>query len=219
MLRKNKSEQRKFRVVLPFVVIVAIIFLITVSLSWQNITRFFARLGIIQPIEIAAVEEEYTHTIPSSQLRVGSIVAYYSFANDTSGNWNMTNMIEPVRTFVVIYPEDVHDMHIEDMSGNPISTISQGQSFNVVANVTNERTSTVTRAYIVQLVDPDSQVTQPINYNVMSVNPGTEEKNLVGPYIAEKTGDYTAQVFVWSNLASAGGFPIGSPENILLTSS
>lgn len=217
---KNKNEKKITRVILPFAIIIIIIFLITILLSKGNINRFLVHLGIAPQVGIMAVQQEFTYTIPASQLSSGKVVGYYSFANDTSGNRNFTNSTPgAVSFFIVIYPEDIHHQHIEDMSGNTISSVSSGQSFRIVANVSNNRTSSVTRTYIVQLVDPDGKVTQPINSNIMSVGTGTEEKNLVGPYLAQKPGIYTAQVFVWSNMASAGGFPIASPESSPLTSS
>jgi hypothetical protein len=215
----KENENKGFRVVLPFLTIIIIIFLITILLSWRNISKLFVHLGLGPPIGIMAEQKELTYTIPYNNLTAGKVVGYWSFANDTSGNSNTTNTTPGVfRTFIVIYPEDIHDLHIENFGGGTITTISQGQQFNVVANITNNRSSSVTRAYISQLTDPDSKTTQLPLYNVMTVPQGTEEKNLNG-FTAVKTGIYTVQVMVWSNLASKGGFPISSPESTILISS
>jgi len=218
-MKKNKNKTKNYKIVLPFLTIIIIIFLIAIFLSWKTISRLFVHLGISPLIGGMAEQKELSYTIPSSQLSAGKVVGYWSYANDTSGNFNTTNTTPVVfRTFIVIYPEDIHDLHIENMSGGTITTVSQGQQFRIVANVTNNRSSSVTRTYISQIVDPDGKVTQLPSYNIMTAPQGTEEKNLNG-YTAFKTGTYTAQVFVWSNLASAGGFPISTPDSTLLISS
>jgi hypothetical protein len=85
----------------------------------------------------------------------------------------------------------------------------------VYFKVKNERTSDVTRRYIIQLVDPDGKVTQSIFHNNRTVNPGQEEENHE-TFTADKLGEYTAQVFVWTDWASANpsGFPIASSKEI-----
>jgi len=218
-MKKNKNKTKNYKIVLPFLTIIIIIFLIAIFLSWKTISRLFVHLGISPLIGGMAEQKELSYTIPSSQLSAGKVVGYWSYANDTSGNFNTTNTTPVVfRTFIVIYPEDIHDLHIENMGGGTITIVSQGQQFRVVANVTNNRSSPVTRTYISQVVDPDGKVTQLPTYNIMTPPQGAEEKNLNG-YTAFKTGTYTVQVFVWSNLASSGGFPISSPETTLLISS
>jgi len=217
---KNNNKNKIFREVLPFLTIIIIIFLIAIFLSWKTISRLFVHLGISPLIGGMAEQKELSYTIPSSQLSAGKVVGYWSYANDTSGNFNTTNTTPVVfRTFVVIYPEDIHFLHIENNTpGNIITTILVGQPFRIVANVTNNRSSSVTRAYIAQLTDPDGKVTQLPQYNIMSPAAGAEELNYNG-FNAMKAGTYTGQVFVWSNLASAGGFPISTPETTLLISS
>jgi len=214
MKRVENKRDETIRVMLPFLIMIVITFLIAVSLSWGIIFRLFARLGFGPPIGIMA-EQNFSYTIPSSQLQVGSVVGYYSFANDSAGNQNMTNMTGPVRTFKVIYPENITDIHIENENNKITSSIQQGHHFYVFFNITNERSSDVTRRYIVQLVDPDGKITQSIFHNNKTVSPGQEEKKYE-TFIANKLGNYKAQVFIWTDWASVNpaGFPIASSEEI-----
>jgi hypothetical protein len=208
-MKKNESKNKKrgLRVILPFVIIVISIFLIAVLLSWSGINRFFARLGFGPPIKITVVQKEFTYTIPSSQLVAGKVINYYSSANDTSGNENTTI----IKSFKVIYPENITHIHIENETNYPTGTIKHGHQLYVSFNITNERASGVTRRYIVQLVDPDGKITQSINSNRMTVSSGQEEENDVS-FTAEKIGTYKAQVFIWTDWASQSGFPIASSE-------
>jgi len=207
---KNKNVEKPFKMFLPFVIIIIIIFLIAVLLSWGNINRLFARLGFGPSVGIMAQQQEFTYTISSTQLSAGEVVGYYSFANDSSGNWNTTNTTPgSFRTFIVIFPENITDIHIENETHLPATNIIKGHQFYVSFNVSNQRTSSVTRRYIVQVVDPDSRVTQSLVSSRTTVSPGTEGKIDVS-YTAVKSGLYTAQVFVWTGWLSApeSGFSI-----------
>jgi hypothetical protein len=87
---------RLHKIILPFLGLVVSIFILSILLFPEvsrNISRTFSRLGIIPlgPIKT------FSHTIPASNLNSGEVVGYYSFANDTSGNENMTE----IRTFLV----------------------------------------------------------------------------------------------------------------------
>jgi hypothetical protein len=213
-MKENKGK--RFKVILFFVILIVIIFLMAVSLSWKKISRLFFPLGLGPPIGIMAVQE-FTYTIPSSQLSPGKVVGYYSFANDTSGNWNTTNTTpEMFSTFTVIYPENITDIHIENEINEPNGTIQHGHQFYVSFNITNKRTSDVTRRYIVEVFDPEGIVVQPIVSSRTTVNPGKEEEIDVS-YVAEKVGTYTAKVFVWTDWASSG-FPIAYGKTISFNS-
>ena len=206
------SKGKRFKVILSFVILIIIIFLIAVSLSWQKISKLLYQLGFIPEIGIMA-EKEFTYTIPSSQLSPGKVAGYYSFANDTSGNWNTTNTTPEVfSTFTVIYPENITDIHIENETNEPTGTIQHGHQFFVSFNVTNERTSDVTRRYIVEVFNPEGIVVQPIVSSRTTVSPGKEEEIDVS-YVAEKVGTYTAKVFIWTDWASSG-FPIAYDKTI-----
>ncbi len=205
---KNKNEKKTLRVILPFIIIIIIIFLIAISLSY-NISRFFARLGIGQ-IGIMAVQQNFIYTIPASQLSPGEVIGYYSFANDTSGNWNTTNTTPGAfRTFVVIYPENITSVFFSTLANpqTPISTIQLYNQFNVVVNHTNERTSSVARRIIVQVTDPNGKVISPSSS--FSTDNSGQKGQITFSYTAEKLGTYIAQAFVWTEWASLSGFPIG----------
>ena len=211
------SKGKRFKVILSFVILIIIIFLIAVSLSWQKISKLLYQLGFIPEMGIMAVQKEFTYTIPSSQLIPGKVVGYYSFANDSSGNWNTTNTTPEVfSTFKVIYPENVTDIHIENETNEPTGTIQHGHQFFVSFNVTNERTSDVTRRYIVEVFNPVGIVVQPIVSSRTTVSPGKEEEIDVS-YVAEKVGTYTAKVFIWTDWASSG-FPIAYGKTISFNS-
>jgi len=209
--KKSNEKEKPLRVALPFMIVIFIIFSLAILLSWASITRFFARLGFGPTIGILAVQKEFNYTIPSSQLRPGQVVGYYSWANDTYGN----ESISIIKTFKVIYPENITDLHIENETNNPVTKIQLGHTFYVSFNLTNERTSDVTRMYIVQLIDPDSKVVMPIQSEINTISPGQEEK-IDENYVAEKMGTYTAQVFVWTDWVSADspGFPIAYSKSI-----
>jgi len=213
--RKNDVEGNKFRIILPFVIVILLIFLIAVSLSWENITRFFARLGITPPIVIEAFPPtEFTYTIPASQLTAGEIVEYFSNATDSSGNPNETTK----QTFTVIYPETIHNVHFEDLSHNTIISLQQNDDFYIGFNITNEREGSVGRLYLVQLIDPDGFVTENLRTDSASIPEDFEEEHDAGIYTATKTGTYTAQIFVWTALPPVG-FPISDPVSATIISS
>jgi len=209
----KESKEKRLKLILPFVILIIVIFLIVVSLSWQKISKLLYRLGFIPEIGIMAVQKEFTYTIPSSQLSPGKAVGYYSFANDTSGNWNTTNTTPGMfSTFIVIYPENITDIHIENEINEPTGTIQHDHQFYVSFNITNKRTSDVTRRYIVEVFDPEGIVVQPIVSSRTTVSPGKEEEIDVS-YVAEKVGTYTAKVFIWTDWASSG-FPIAYDKTI-----
>jgi len=93
---KKRKLSGKFKTVLTFTTVILIIFLISMLLFPEipeRISKTLMRLGIIP----MAVSREFTHTIPASNLDVGEVVGYYSYANDSLGNENTTEN----RTFIV----------------------------------------------------------------------------------------------------------------------
>jgi hypothetical protein len=209
-MKKNNNGERRFRMFLPFVIIVIIIFLIALLLSWQNINRFFARLGLgFGPsIGIMVIPKEVSYTIPTTQLSPGKVVGYWSFANDSYGNWNTTNTTPGVfRTFIVIYPENITSVNFTNATNYPITTIQLGRTFNVVVNNTNDRNSSVSRRIIVQLIDPDARPIPPSSSQ--STDNSGQKGQVTFSYTAEKLGTYRANVFVWTEWISLpGNFPI-----------
>jgi hypothetical protein len=203
---KNKKVENSLRVFLPFVILIIIIFLIAISLSWKNINRFFARLSVGPSVGIMAQQQEFTYTIPWYNLSAGEVVGYWSFANDSSGNWNATNLTLPIKTFIVIYPENITAVYFTNATNYPITTIQLGRLFNVVSNNSNDRTSSVSRRIIVQLIDPDGKYVPPSS-SQSSDNAG-QKGQVTFSYTANKLGTYRANVFVWTEWASLSGFPI-----------
>lgn len=98
---KLKKLKKLNKVMLYFVCIIVIIIVISVFMFpkiSKNISNL-SRLGIFQ---ILGGPTTFTHLIPGSQLNTpGMVVGYYSFANDSAGNYNMTNMTVPIKTFIV----------------------------------------------------------------------------------------------------------------------
>jgi hypothetical protein len=95
------------KIILTFLCIIIFIFLLSISLSPElsrNISRTFSRLGIIPLRRL----KTFSHTIPASDLNVGKVVAYYSYANDTAGNFDMTE----IKSFTV-QPAEVVSKKIE----------------------------------------------------------------------------------------------------------
>ena len=79
------------KIISSFLVIVLFIFLLSISLSPElsrNMSRTFSRLGIIPVGPVIT----FSHTIPASELNAGDVVSYYSYANDTTGNSNTTEI-------------------------------------------------------------------------------------------------------------------------------
>lgn len=180
-------------------------------LSWQNITKFFARLGVTPTIGVMAEEQNLTLTIPSSQLQPGMVVGFYSFANDTTGNWNMTNMTEPIRTFRIIYPEEVNEIEILNSSLEPDTQIKQGSSFNVRVRINNSRISDVDPLLSFQIINPDGTVTKPVKgIGIESHQPDqvlTQRMEFTTTDLS--TGTYTAEVRILNNnWGRLGGFNI-----------
>jgi len=217
MMKKNESKKKAFRLILNFAIIIAIIFLIALLLSWENITRFFARLGLVPPITIMGVEEEFTYTIPSSELQAGESVAYYSFANDTSGNWNETNRTLPLRTFIVIYPEDITSIEILDFTGAPAipPEIPQGQAFSVQINITNDRASPVFNPKVTyQIKNPDDTVTMRVASSSPAIHDSGQDLSFSQGFdtAGYPKGTYTVEGRVITNWAMLGGFRIAYTE-------
>jgi len=95
------------RIISSFLSIVIFIFLLSIFLSPElsrNISRTFSKLGIISlgPIKT------FSHTILASELNAGEVVGYYSYANDTAGNFDMTE----IKSFTV-QPAEVVSKKIE----------------------------------------------------------------------------------------------------------
>jgi len=122
MVRKrSKKFKNKFEKFLSFVIVILIIFLISLILFPEiprNISRVLERLEIIP---MAFPPKTFTHEIPASNLDVGEVVWYYSFANDTSGNWNETiNKSFFVRTIFDAEPPKYWDKSINNtIAGKP----------------------------------------------------------------------------------------------------
>jgi hypothetical protein len=81
----------KPKILLAFLSIVIFIFFLSIFLYPEvsrNFSRALSRLGIIPigPIKT------FSHNIPASELNVDEVVFYYSYANDTSGNENKTEI-------------------------------------------------------------------------------------------------------------------------------
>ncbi len=217
---ENNNKEKRFRVILPFAIIIIIIFSIAVSLSWQNITRFFARLGIVPYVEIMVEEKEFTYTINFSETPIPpeSVVGYYSFANDTFGNWNMTNctdpgicpQIVPLRTFTVIYPENITEVQTLNTSDDPITQIKLGRNFKLQTKVKNNREGDVSPLIIHQLKRPNGMV-KTLYAQQPLLNPG-EETPYTTQYLAEETGFYTLESFVWTDWPPTG-VPVAHYEN------
>jgi len=82
---------RVSKIVLPFLGLVIAIFFLSILLFPEvarNISTSFLRLGII-PI---GAMKTFSHTIPASELNVGEVIGYYSYANDTAGNEDRTEI-------------------------------------------------------------------------------------------------------------------------------
>ncbi|MCX6821842.1 MAG: hypothetical protein NTW30_03625, partial [Candidatus Aenigmarchaeota archaeon] len=152
-MRRSKNRMEEVKIILPLVVIILLIFLLVVSLSWKNITKFFTRLGIVPSPEVGIMvflPKNFTYTIPASQLAPGTVVGYFSNATDTAGNPNTTN----IANFTVVYPETIHDLHFENTSGNTITSLHQNDLFYMEFNITNVRERVgYNRAYFIQLRD------------------------------------------------------------------
>jgi hypothetical protein len=82
----------------------------------------------------------FTHTIPKEQLSAGEVVGYYSFANDTNGNFNMTNMTEPIRYFVVEAPTTTTTVE----TTTTIETISTTTTLETTTTTVQTTTTTTT---------------------------------------------------------------------------
>lgn len=180
-------------------------------LSWLNITKFLTRLGIGPPIGIME-EQEFTYTIPSSQLQPGMVVGFYSFANDTSGNSNTTNSTPGVfRTFRAIYPEELIEIEILNSSLLPDTEIKQGSPFNVRVKINNSRVSDVDPWLSFQIVNPDGTVTKPLmGVGIGSHHPGQLLTQRVEFTTSDLSpGTYTAEVRILNNnWGRLGGFII-----------
>ncbi len=206
-----EKKEKQVRVVLSFIVVFIVIFLISMVLSWLNITKFLTRLGINPPMAIMAEEQNSTYTISSSQLQPGMVVGFYSFANDTSGNWNVTNMTEPIRIFRVIYPEDVIEMEILNSSLLPDTEINQGSPFNVRVKINNSRVSDVNPLLSFQIINPDGTVTKPLmGVGIESHQPGQLLTQRVEFTTSDLSpGTYTAEARILNNnWGRLGGFNI-----------
>jgi hypothetical protein len=127
----NTKELKKLnRTIFYFASVILIIFLISIFMFpeiSENISKLL-RLGIVTMGEGPIT---FTHVIPASQLRTpGTIVEYFSFASDTSGNYNETQH----RYFIV---QGSSTTTIPETT----STVSEGQG----GETTTVRTTTTTR--------------------------------------------------------------------------
>gem|GEM_PF-5341547 len=82
----------------------------------------------------AIVTETFIHTIPKEDLNIGEVVAYYSFANDTSGNSNTT----PYQTFVV------QALPTTTSTSTPTTTIITTTTTSTTTTIITTTTSTST---------------------------------------------------------------------------
>jgi len=82
--------KRLNKTMLFFVGIILVIILISVFM-FPEISQNISKLLRLSIFRMAVGPTTFTHVIPGSQLNTpGIIVEYYSFANDTAGNWNTT---------------------------------------------------------------------------------------------------------------------------------
>jgi len=91
--RKNLNLRGKFEMGLLLIFVIFFVFLFSIILfpeTSRDISRILTRLGIIP---MAFPPKTFNHEIPASNLDVGEVVWYYSFANDTSGNENTTDVM------------------------------------------------------------------------------------------------------------------------------
>ncbi len=87
------------------------IFLLAILL-YPEVPRTLSRLGIMPLIG----RKTFSHTIPASELNAGEVVAYYSYAEDTSGNEETTE----IKSFIVEInetPEIVKTTPVEEEQG------------------------------------------------------------------------------------------------------
>jgi len=207
------KRDEAIRALLPFLITLIFIFLMA-AFSWDFISRLFARLGLVPPIVITAEQREFTYTIPSSNLIAGRVVGYYTIANDSAGNVNMTNMTEPIRTFLVIYPEEIINIQILNSSFLPSASISQGSDFWVNVTINNLRTSDVSPLVTIQIINPDGSVTEPLAGNRQDTHQPSELVSTQQLYhtVDLSTGTYTAEARVITDWARTG-FKIAYTQN------
>ena len=218
---KNKNIETKVKVLLPFVIIVIIIFLVVISLSWKNITRLFVRLGIGPTIGILATPPtNFTYKIPSSDLRAGTVVHYWGFANDSTGNTNTTNSTPGVfRSFTVIYPETITSVEILNSSLIPNTRINKNQNFYVRMKLNNSRMSNVDAWISFQILDPNGVVVKPLDSSTQySHTSGSEQIAQIGYTTTSSEwfigNGYTAEVRIFNyTYGISGGFRICTTRN------
>ena len=103
------------RIVLPFIGLVISILLLSILLFPEvprSISRALSRLGIMPWGRL----KTFSHTVPASNLDVGEVVAYYSFANDSAGNEDMTE----IKSFTVQAVEVVSEEKEEEIETSSI---------------------------------------------------------------------------------------------------
>lgn len=97
---------------------------------------------------------------------------------------------------------------ILDYNHNPTVYILPEQQYYVTANIMNIEDATKSAKFIVQIIDSSGLVVDDISSSSLTLNSG-ETRQLEVSYTApDIIGDYTAQIFVWTDLASRRGLAL-----------
>jgi len=135
---KLKSE---LKTIVNFITIILVIFLISMVL-FPEIPRNILRMLRLAIVPMVFPPKTFTHKIPAENLDGGEVVAYYSFANDTSGNDKMTEIM----TFTV--EEEVTSTSTVSSTTTPSTTTTSGpdELGSTTSTTTTSTASTTTIA-------------------------------------------------------------------------
>jgi hypothetical protein len=101
------------KIALPFLGIVIFVLLLSIILSPEisrNISKSLAKLGIIPVVYM----KTFSHIITASKLHADEVVAYYSFANDTTGNSNTTEIKNFIVQAIEITPKEIETVSVKE---------------------------------------------------------------------------------------------------------
>jgi hypothetical protein len=200
-----------------FIVLVSLIFLTVVYLFPEDLQIIFKKMSRLGPSYPGEGDlRTFIYTISSSDLQPGEVVGYRTYAQDDSGNWNVTD----IRTFTVSTTAPTYDVNtdmirIMNNTDNSVSSINRGDPYKIRVDISNNNTSSRQMVIISQVINPNNQIRERIrstNKEINAQNQSYVELNYTAPDI---TGTYTIQIFVWSNWASLGGVPLANPSTTI----
>jgi len=118
-------------------------------------------------------------------------------------------------TTLIGYPISITNLQFLDSNKEIVESINSGNKYYIRSNIKNNGLNEQNALLIVQIIDSNGNVLLPIKWNLLKLN-SQEEKYFDIEYESNLPGEYTVNVFVWSDWASMGGLALASKTELKL---